>query len=107
MKRFLAGKSELVRVGCELLGAPATVELEGVWMRAGPVALGPGGWLSPPGRGPRLTALVALDLDLLNEGMSSLGHPETRALSRTRVSRRGPRSARRRVWTVQLCVCPS
>ena len=30
VKRFLVGKAELVRVGCELLGAHGTVELEGV-----------------------------------------------------------------------------
>ena len=83
VKRFLVGKARLVRVGCELLGAPGKVELEGVWTRTGPVALGPGGWLSPPGRGPHLMALVALDLDLPNEGMSSLGLPGTRALSHT------------------------
>lgn len=96
VKRFLVGKAELVRVGWVPLGAPGTVELEGVWTLAGPVALGPGGWPRPPGQGPCLTAPVAWDLDLRNEGMSSLGLPGTSASSHTRVSQDpGPASPKR------------
>ena len=67
-----------------------------LWTLAGPAALGPGGWLRPPGRGPCLTAPVAWDLDLLNKGMSSLGLPGTSTLSHIRVSQDcGPASPKR------------